>query len=55
MTLAISFTALIDGQDVVLWYADHLGHRAAEGGDERHGVEDLLLHRLEIGGNVTVH
>ena len=36
--LAISFTALIDGQDVVPWYADHLGHFAAEGGDEWHGV-----------------
>ena len=40
--LAISFTALIDGQDVVLWYAGHLGHRAAEGGDEWHGVGPAL-------------
>jgi hypothetical protein len=42
LMLAISFTALIDGQDVVLWYAGHLGHRAAEGGDEWHGVGPAL-------------
>jgi hypothetical protein len=32
----------IDGQDVVLWYVGHLAHRAAEGGDEWHGVGPAL-------------
>lgn len=33
----------IDGQDVVVWYAGHLAHEAAHGGDEWHHVGPYLI------------